>query len=170
MSPPTTDDGAPAHPEPAAREHATAQPGPTAARPSPERPDLPLAIAVIARDDRGRVLLIRRAEHLSLGGYWTPITGRLEPGEALVDAAHREVAEEVGLSIALGPELTRGPTSNGLFLLVYFTAKVSPPLDPRPDPREVAEARWLEPRDALACAPMLPTTRAVLARALDLTA
>ncbi|MFO0748054.1 MAG: NUDIX hydrolase [Myxococcota bacterium] len=128
---------------------------------------LPLAIAVIARDERGRVLLIRRAEHLPLGGYWTPITGRLEPGEELAQAAHREVLEEVGLTIELGPELTRGPTSNGLFLLVYFTARATGGAL-RPDPREVAEAAWLEPAEALAREPMLATTRAVVSRALAL--
>lgn len=124
---------------------------------------LPLAVAVIVRH-ADRVLLIRRAATVPLPGYWTPITGRLEPGEDLVEAAHREVHEEVGLQIELGPEILRGPTSDGRYLLVYFTATslASPtsPLTLAAD--EVADARWLSPSDALRLEPMLPRTRAVL--------
>jgi len=129
---------------------------------------LPLAVAVIVRRD-DRVLLIRRAPTLPLGGYWTPVTGRLEPDEPLDHAARREVREEVGLEIALGPELTRGPTSDGRFLLVYFTATSSAPLDAPLvlAPAEVSDARWLTPPEALALEPMLPRTRAILSDLFD---
>ena len=138
----------------------------TPAAPLPTAP-LPEAVAVLVRHAE-RVLLIQRANHLPLGGYWTPVTGRLEPGETHADAAHREVREEVGLAIDLGPELHRAPTSNGLFMLTYFTATLSPPTQPTPtnDPTEVAEARWLTASDIATLEPMLPTTRAILGRLL----
>lgn len=128
-------------------------------------PPLPRAIAVVVQR-AGRCLLIQRAHHQPLGGYWTPVTGRLEPGETLEAACHREVAEEVGLRIELGPSFHAGTTSDGRFALTYFTAEWrGGELSLQHD--EVADARWVSPAEveAEALQPMLPTTRAVLAKA-----
>ena len=130
-----------------------------------ESPPLPLAVAVVVRSNDD-VLLIKRAATIPLPGYWTPVTGRLEPDETLADAAHREVREEVGLTIQLGPELQRGVTSNGQFMLVYFLATTTKPTPLVLDANEVADAHWLLPSEALALEPMLPTTRAILTRML----
>ena len=128
---------------------------------------LPKAVAVVI-EHAGRVLIIRRAQHLPLGGYWTPVTGRVEPGETLEAACHREVAEEVGLRIALGAAFHHGTTGDRLFALTYFSARLAdgPAADPelRPQPAEVADARWLDPVEIDALAPMLDTTRAILAK------
>ena len=58
--------------------------------PSPSVP-LPLAVAVVVQRSDGAVLIVQRAPTLALGGYWTPVTGRVEPGESLEAAAHREL-------------------------------------------------------------------------------
>ncbi|MFN0061645.1 MAG: lipoyl(octanoyl) transferase LipB [Myxococcaceae bacterium] len=44
-----------------------------------------------------RVLLLRR--QASRGGFWQPVTGRIEPGESAQEAARREVLEETGLRV-----------------------------------------------------------------------
>jgi 8-oxo-dGTP diphosphatase len=49
---------------------------------------------VILRDERRRVLLQRRADN----GLWGLPGGILEPGESILDCAHRELYEETGLS------------------------------------------------------------------------
>lgn len=123
---------------------------------------LPSAIAVVIR--RGdRVLMIQRAEHKPLGGYWTPVTDRLEPDEALETACHREVAEEVGLAITLGPAFHVGATSDGRFEITYFVADWREG-ELRLQVDEVADARWvtLAEVEAGELQPMLPTTRALL--------
>lgn len=51
--------------------------------------------AVVVRDDRGRVLLHRRADF----DTWAIPGGTLEFGERLVDCAWREFAEETGLGV-----------------------------------------------------------------------
>lgn len=138
----------------------TSGPGPGDA-PAAE-PARRLAVAAaLARDD-GRYLLVRRAPGRPAAGYWTPVTGRPEAGEALEAAAAREVFEEVGLAVSVGRELYRCPTEGAPYLLVWFAARpTSPPgAGLRLDASEVAEARWLWPREAIELEPMFEATRA----------
>jgi 8-oxo-dGTP pyrophosphatase MutT (NUDIX family) len=44
------------------------------------------------------ILLIRRAAHRIFPGLWQCVTGGIEPGERVPDAALREVEEETGLA------------------------------------------------------------------------
>ncbi|MGO1582440.1 MAG: NUDIX domain-containing protein, partial [Actinomycetaceae bacterium] len=50
------------------------------------------ATAVVVRGADPEVLLVRRADD----GRWTPVTGIVDPGEEVADAAVREVLEETG--------------------------------------------------------------------------
>jgi 8-oxo-dGTP pyrophosphatase MutT (NUDIX family) len=65
------------------------------------RPDL-VACWLFRLDPDGRpeILLIRRAPGRMYPGLWQCVTGKLEPGERIADAALREVAEETGLRAA----------------------------------------------------------------------
>ncbi|KJY42789.1 DNA mismatch repair protein MutT [Streptomyces sp. NRRL B-1568] len=55
--------------------------------------------AVIAGPD-GKVLLLHRPADDYLGGLWELPSGGVEPGETLIEALRREVAEETGLTVA----------------------------------------------------------------------
>jgi 8-oxo-dGTP diphosphatase len=48
-------------------------------------------VAVLRRGDR--LLLIKRAPGVILPGYWTPPSGRIEPGETYEQALIREVED-----------------------------------------------------------------------------
>src|SRR2546421_270810 len=52
----------------------------------------------LCRDDAGRILLVRAAEHDDIPGVWSLPGGGIEHGEAPVRAVVREFAEETGLS------------------------------------------------------------------------
>ncbi|MCT9113172.1 NUDIX hydrolase [Streptomyces mirabilis] len=66
-------------------------------------PRLREAARVIVLDGDDRVLLLRYEEN---GGFWAVPGGSLEPGETHLDAAHRELHEELGvIDMKVGPEL-----------------------------------------------------------------
>ncbi len=95
--------------------------------PSPEPYQIPrLAVsAAIFRD--GRVLLVRRARPPGKGLHSLP-GGRVEFGETMAKALHREVAEEVGLRIEIvGPagwrEVISAEPGHGHFVVMAFAAR-----------------------------------------------
>ena len=58
--------------------------------------------AVVVRDDRGRVLMVRRAPGASRAGYWSIPAGFVDYGEEVRAAAARELEEETGLLAEVG--------------------------------------------------------------------
>ena len=118
---------------------------------------------VVAGD---RVLLTRRCVE-PFFGQWVMPGGKIDHGEPILKALHREVHEEVGLlvhvdglvdvyeHVGIGPE-------NDHYVILYYRAH---PLshDLQPNGAEVTEARWVPVRD-LGRYDMTPGTRHVLAR------
>jgi 8-oxo-dGTP diphosphatase len=104
--------------------------------------------AAIFRD--GKILLVRRAGSPARGFYSLP-GGRVEFGETLHAALHREIAEETGLKIEIldlagWREVLPGTAGGGHYLIMSFAARWTfgePVLND-----ELDDFRWLAP-DAL---------------------
>lgn len=66
-------------------------------------------VAGVIRDPRGRVLLARRTEGRDLAGRWEFPGGKREPGETAEAALARELREELGIDVDVGPRLISVP-------------------------------------------------------------
>jgi mutator protein MutT len=66
----------------------------------PERPIV--GVGAVVFDDDNRVLLVKRA-HEPLKGEWSLPGGAVDIGETLEGAVGREVLEETGLTVTVGP-------------------------------------------------------------------
>jgi 8-oxo-dGTP diphosphatase len=101
--------------------------------------------AAIFRDDK--ILLVRRAGSPARGFYSLP-GGRVELGETLHAALHREIAEETGLKIEIldlagWREVLPGTAGGGHYLIMSFAARWTfgePVLND-----ELDDFRWLAP-------------------------
>src|SRR4051812_36589357 len=106
----------------------------------------PCAGVVIARD--GRVLLGRRAKP-PFEGEWEVPGGFVERGEHPIEAAGREVREELGIDVEitglLGIYLEESSRGEHLQVTVYVGTTDAD--ETTPDPAEVSESAWFDPAD-----------------------
>lgn len=110
------------------------------------------SVAVLPRDDRGAVLLVRLVD----SGEWATIGGMVEPDEDPEDAARREALEEAGVTVELRGILTvaGGPAYRIQYPSGDQAAYVSAVYDAvvvggraEADGDETMDARWFLPEE-----------------------
>jgi len=117
---------------------------PLASPVQPSHPQLAVSAAIFRDDD---ILLVRRARSPAKGLYSLP-GGRVEFGETLHAALHREVDEETALQIQIvglagWREVVPGTSGGGHYLILSFAARWisgEPVLND-----ELDDFRWLKP-------------------------
>jgi len=124
------------------------------------------SVAVIPRDDSGRILMVRDVAT----GLWCAIGGAIEPDESPETAALREAEEEAGVTLRLGSILAvlGGPEyrmtyPNGdetSYVSIVFDARVAEGIL-RPDGDETSAVAWFDPSQ-LPTDEMSSFTRALL--------
>jgi NAD+ diphosphatase len=101
------------------------------------------AVLTLIRRGTDEILLVRHTYGPT--AVWALVAGFVEAGESLEEAVHREVAEEVGLTVtdlayfASQPWAMSGP---GVLLAGFTATCPDPRAEPTVDGREVAEAAW----------------------------
>jgi 8-oxo-dGTP pyrophosphatase MutT (NUDIX family) len=106
------------------------------------------AVAVLARDDRGRVLGVAQRRPAVAARTWELPAGLIDPGEAPHEAAARELAEEANLAGTL-TAITSGYVSPGFTdeLVHLFEARDLRAVAGTPDDDEALAIEWRAPRD-----------------------
>jgi 8-oxo-dGTP pyrophosphatase MutT (NUDIX family) len=109
-------------------------------------------VALIPRDDQGRVLLVLNRDT----GLWQTIGGSIEPDEAPDEAARREALEEAGIVVELGavlgafggPEFRlRYPNGDEISVVSIAFAATIVSGEPHPDGEETGGVEWWHPAD-----------------------
>lgn len=96
--------------------------------------------AVIERG--GLILAAQRAAGRSQAGLWEFPGGKVEPGETPAAALRREIAEELGCTVAVGPVIARSEHQydHGVIVLETYRCTVE---SGDPSALEHAALRWL---------------------------
>jgi dATP pyrophosphohydrolase len=137
------------------------------------RPDLVDVWPFRVTAGTAEVLLLHRAPGRVLPGLWQGVSGLIEPGETIVDAALREVREETGFDatsieaffhLDYAAEFFWEP-SDALMTSAYFAIRVRSGADPRLS-HEHDDFRW-QPIDEAIGVAVWPGYREGLARIRD---
>jgi ADP-ribose pyrophosphatase len=112
----------------------------------------PGAVAVLARNAGGEILLVRQFRLAVRQRLWELPAGKLEPGEPPLRAAKRELAEETGCRARSWRKLLDLYPSPGFCderLVAYFAEGITEG-EPAPEPYELIEKKWFSWEGTLA--------------------
>ena len=141
----------------------------TDTRKYPDRPFVGVGAVIV---HGGQVLIVKR-KYDPLAGQWSLPGGGVEIGETLEDSVAREMLEETGLEVEVGPVIEvfdrithdeRGEVLYHFVLVDYLCWPAGGHLQAGSD---VADAIFVDPSD-LAAYQLTPKAMEVIARALEL--
>ena len=103
-------------------------------------------VVAAAIERRGRILIGKRPAGGLLGGLWEFPGGKVRRGEGREAALRREIAEELGRGIAVGPRLARVEHAYSHFRITLHVYRCS--IDKgRPQAKFHAALRWVRPEE-----------------------
>lgn len=123
----------------------------------PGRKRIDVAIGIVHQG--GRILICQRLTDAPLGGYWEFPGGKCEPGESPADCLHRELREELAITVTIAHTLTpiQHDYPHALVRLHPFLCDLA---DGTPHPHAAQQLKWITP-DQLPDHPFPPANDAL---------
>jgi len=130
----------------------------------PPRPGV--GVSAILFDEQERVLLIQRGQPPAQG-FWHVPGGKLEAGESLTEGVRREVKEETGLDVTIGPimAVVERRQEGFHYIIIDFLAYLNDPSQTAISPDDDASAAAWVAEDELDQYPIAEGLLPILARA-----
>jgi len=127
---------------------------------SPQQSPLLVTAAIIER--QGQILITRRPDGTRHAGQWEFPGGKLDPGESPEQGLKREILEELGIEVEIGPifEVVYHRYEWGAVLILAYLAT---PRRGSIRNLQVAEHRWVSPAE-LDQYPILEADQPIIAR------
>ena len=121
---------------------------------------LPLAVCAAVIEEGGKILLTERPIDKQQGGFWEFPGGKIDPGESPQQALKRELREELGIGIEVGPvlETVYHHYDWGSVLIIAYRCKK---LSGKIEHLEVSDHAWVEP-ERFSAYPILPADQPIL--------
>lgn len=103
------------------------------------------AVAILIEKD-GKYLFVQRPPGDLYQGYWSPPTGKMEPGETQPQTVRREAMEELGIAVLPLQKVWESVTTLKNFVLHWWTVK---PLsyEITLNREELSGFTWIEPAE-----------------------
>jgi 8-oxo-dGTP diphosphatase len=116
----------------------------------------------------GRILLLHRAPAvLYRPAHWDLPGGHLANDEDIHQCLHREVAEETGLTVEVGPLLGLNKANDGPYVQVFFGCLPKVSLcEVRLQPHEHDAARWITIAELRQLPKLIPYLSSILSRGM----
>ena len=133
-----------------------------AAEPEPSRRE---GVVIMLRREQ-RFLIAQRAAHKPAAGYWTQVSGKVEPLESQRQTVVREAMEELGCVVRPMHKLQELPSANGKYLLHYWRAEIVEG-EPTICNDEIDELRWLTVAELRSLSPVFQEDLDLLERVLQ---
>ncbi|MEW6665796.1 MAG: 8-oxo-dGTP diphosphatase MutT [Thermodesulfobacteriota bacterium] len=108
------------------------------------KPHFQVAAALIRKD--GKILITRRPKGSHLEGFWEFPGGKRERGETLEECLHRELREELGITVHAEKFLARVEHEYEAKSISLHLFECSRPLE-EPRPLGCASLKWVRPED-----------------------
>lgn len=102
-----------------------------------------VSVAGIVFNSAGQILVIQRRDN----GQWQPPGGVLELGESIDAGVRREILEETGIRVTVGP--ITGVYKNTELAVVALVLRCSRPLGKARASSETSRVLWMQPQEAV---------------------